>query len=113
MLSWPIAFGITLLVETPIYLGLLASRLGVWAVLGASLLVNALTHPAMWFGGLALFGPFDALQLAGAELVVWLVEWGVLVVLFRVLSRRNVGVGELALTAAAANLASTLVGLLL
>ena len=109
MLSWPVAFLVTLLVETPIYVAVLAGRVGLRASLGASLLVNVITHPAMWFGGLALFGSFDATELGGAELLVWLVEWGLLAALFC----RRVPVGELALVAAAANLASTLVGLLL
>jgi hypothetical protein len=108
VLSWPVAFAVTLAVETPIYLVLLGPDVGrARAVLGA-LVVNLATHPALWFAGTAASDGYRTGPLVGAELLVCVVEWLVLLAMFR----RRVGAGDLAIAAIAANVASALVGLL-
>lgn len=114
LLSYARAFGVTLLVEVPIYVVILTTGAAVRrgrAVLMA-IGVNVLTHPALWWSLQPVSGRAAYPQiLTGAEIAVCVVEWALLVWWTRTRDR-----GDLLLLGAAsvaANAASTLVGMLL
>ena len=112
MIDWLRAFAVTLLVELPIYAALLRRWCRPRAGLGLGLLVNAITHPALWFAlrAVGAGGWSWALAFLLAEATVVLVEGGILVVALR---RRGARPGDLFAVAAFANLASAGVGLIL
>jgi hypothetical protein len=100
------AFGLTLAVELPWYVtGLLALRLaGLRRALVLGVLVNALSHPVLWW----LLAPHPTLARTGvAEVGVCAFE---ALLLFAVLRREP---ALLALLSVAANACSVLIGLLL
>jgi hypothetical protein len=100
------AFGLTLAVEVPWYaVGLVALRLARWQwALGLGVLVNAISHPLLWWS----LAPHPGwVQLAGAEVGVWLLE----ALLLWAVVRRDLGL--LLVLSLAANASSLLIGLLL
>lgn len=114
MNEWPVelwakAFGWTLAIEVPLYLMMLVRPLGPWRAFAAALLVNVLTHPALWYL-FPYFEPYETYVVV-AELCVWTVET---VVLWPILSRWSpLGRPLLYALIAAfiANLVSTVAGL--
>jgi len=100
------AFGLTLAVELPWYVGGLVALVRVrwWTALGLGVVVNAVTHPVLWW---VLAPAPTLLQTAFAEAVVVLAEAALLAVALR---RDLVVLGLLSL---GANASSVLVGLLL
>ena len=99
------AFGLTLAVELPWYVVGLVSLVGVrWpAALAWGFLVNACTHPVLWW---ALTPQPSLVQVLAAEAVVVVAE----TVLLAVAVRRDIAI--LALLSVAANTSSLLTGLL-
>ena len=105
MTEYLAAFGLTLLVEIPIYLLVLPDRRRAFV---ASLVANLATHPAFYvLATLAARRYPTAVVLWVGEAAVWLVESLILLAFFR----RPVGL--LVAVAALANAASALVGVLL
>ena len=106
MVSQLAAFGLTLAVELPWYVGGLIAVVGVrwWAALALGILVNACTHPLLWW---ALAPHPTLLQTLLAEVAVVVAEAALLAVAIR----RDVAI--LALLSASANASSLLIGLLL
>lgn len=106
--SYVLAFGLTLLVEVPLYVVALrtAGQIRLISALRAALVVNCLTHPLLWW---FLSDPPAAYSLAVgvSEVLVWLAE--------ALLLRYGLGLrGPLPYAAAlTANAASILAGLLL
>jgi len=110
------AFALTLAVEVPVYVVVLAALTGLGRAPAAlaAVGVNVVTHPALWWG----LRPFAARPaypylLCAAEAVVCLVEWGLLVAWTRRPGGTRAGMAVLGLAVVAANAASTLAGLLL
>jgi hypothetical protein len=104
LLEYLLAFGLTLVVEVPIYVVALTAAAGVgWRrSVAAGVLVNVATHPALWFTLRAHPGWF-----APAEAFVCVVEW----LLLGALTGRR---GPIILVASiCANSASALAGILL
>jgi len=105
------AFGLTQVVEAPVYVGLLTCILGVpWRrALGASVAVNLVSHPLLYL----VFVPVtDALMrptagIIAGEVLVWVAETAMLAAWLR----RDYA--ALAATALAANATSFAAGLLL
>lgn len=82
-MTWPAAFVWTCAVEQPVYFLFLRRRFARWWELSAlTLAVNAMTHPLLWFGLLALprFGRAEVafgeacVVLAEAGLAAWLLK---------------------------------------
>ena len=75
--EWARAFALTLVIEVPLYMGLLR-REGFTArsAFGAALAVNACSHPLFWFA-LPPFAP-EAAFLAVGEMLVVAVETAIL-----------------------------------
>ncbi len=110
-LTFPVAFGLTLLVEVPIWTVLLrATAVPPVAAVRTAVVVNVVSHPVLWF---ALVPWLDAVTgttvaaVALAEGLVWSFEAG----LAARLVHRSFGL--LLGVSASANLASIGVGLLL
>jgi hypothetical protein len=101
---YALALALTLVVEVPVYAGVLAvARLAPWhRAAVAAVVVNLVTHPLVWWLLTAYPGLF-----VPAEVGAWLVETALLVAWLR----RDAPL--LALTALTANLASILAGLAL
>jgi hypothetical protein len=100
------AFGLTLAIEIPWYMGGLVTLVGLrwWSALGLTVAVNACTHPVLWW----VLEPHPPLLHAMlAEAVVILVEGALLAVTVR----RDFAV--LLLLSFGANVSSLLIGLLL
>jgi hypothetical protein len=114
LLSYARAFGVTLLVEVPVYVAILtgAARVRRGRAVLMAVGVNVATHPALWWSLRPLSGRAAYPQIVtGAEIAVCVVEWALLV-----WWTRNRTPGDLLLLGAAsvaANAASTLVGALL
>lgn len=110
--DWLGAFALTLLVELPIYTGLLRRWCPTARAAALGLLANVITHPLLWFGlvRVQLGGPAWLIVLFLAEGAVWAVEWAVLILGLR---GRGTDVRDVAAVAGLANLASAGVGLLL
>jgi hypothetical protein len=110
--NWFTAFTLTLLVELPVYVLLLRRWCRPARAAALGLVANLVTHPALWFTLKMLAA--DRWQWAalfvGAELLVWLLEWCVLLVGLR---GRRATAGELAAVAGVANLSSALLGLVI
>lgn len=108
--EYVVAFGLTVLIELPVY-GLLLGLAGVRArsAYGWGLAVNVITHPALWFVIHAYGGDYVAAFVVG-EIAVCLVEGGVLAVALR---RTKVGWGVFVLVGVCANGLSAAAGLLL
>lgn len=106
MVSQLAAFGLTLAVELPWYIGGLAALVGVrwWSALALGVMVNACTHPLLWW---TLAPHPSLLQTLPAEAAVILAETALLAVAIR----RDFAV--LALLSASANASALLTGLLL
>lgn len=106
-MTWPVAFGLTILLEVPLYLaGLCGLRLAGWRrALVAAVASNVLTHPLLWLFLSA--GEWSWTRTVGAEAIVVLVEAGVLAAVVRR------GAGWAAVLALGANAASFAVGLAL
>ena len=103
MTRWLLAFAWTLALELPVYTWLLSSRARSWQQLcGLVLLVNAITHPLLWFGFPRLT-PYW-LYLVTGEGCVLMVEAAILAIAFRDVRRA-------AIASLAANLTSTVIGL--
>lgn len=113
--SWATAFGLTLLVEVPVYLLGLVGPLGWLRAAVVAVGVNALTHPLLWltFAALSPTGGWWLVAFVIGELLVVAVEVGLVL-----LAVRTVGHGlddggrvRTVLWCLVANLASMIVGL--
>ena len=109
--GWPAAFALTLLLETPVYAPALWRSFGPRTPL-VILLLNAVTHPVVWF----VF-PYSTpwwTGFAAAELFAWLVEAALLAALGKArFSREPIPAGRAVLLALSANALSAGAGLLL
>ncbi len=101
-MTWAQAFVWTMILELPVYVAFLRRETGVARAVGLVMLVNLVTHPLIWLA--PRFEPFWAWLLV-AESIVVVSEASLLVATMR----RRVGLAFVA--AFAANLFSTLVGL--
>lgn len=104
--AWLRAFVLTLLIEAPIALyGFKSVKLQ--RRLGGFMLANILSHPALWF----IFPRFEPymLWLVVAESAVIVIEWLVYANLFRSMCSQRYAL----IVSAVANIASTVLGLLL
>lgn len=115
MLGWPAAFALTVLVEAPVYLALLRRAFGAPGALALALLVNAATHPVVWFV-IPHTRPWWR-GFAAAELFAWLAEAAVLALAARATAARRPGRAfgalDALLAALVANALSAGLGLLL
>jgi hypothetical protein len=111
VLSWPLAFTLTLTVETPVYV-LGTRRSLTWSkALGCAVAVNVVTHPLAfcWVARAASWARF-----AGTEIAVALVESLLLWLLARKLSRnRSLTLASAMVISLSANALSAGIGLLL
>lgn len=79
VLTWPSAFGLTVLVEVPVWTALLVAvvRVSIGRGVVVAIVVNAVSHPLFWFlvhpVAVAAMGDTWA-ALAAAEVVVVIVE---------------------------------------
>ena len=110
--GWLGAFGLTLVIELPIYAGLLRRWCRPIVGLALGLVANLVTHPALWFGlgGWDAGGRPWAIGFVGGEIAVWVVEY---LVLWIALRHRGAAPAQLAAIAGIANLASAGIGLLI
>lgn len=109
-MTWPTAFALTLVIETPIYPGVLTLLLGALPLrraLGTSLVANLATHPALWFVVLPLLTP-----RLGAGPAIVLAEALVCAVEVLVVRRAGVPTAPAVAAAVLANASSWLVGML-
>jgi len=107
--AWAIAFATTLLLETPVYIWGLRSRLAVSRAALLSLGLNAATHPAAW----TLTARGTWVMFAAVEVGVWLTEACLLWLVMRAIRARAMTLGEAFLLSLVANALSAGVGLLL
>ena len=110
--SWFIAFGLTLLVETPVYVLGLRRVFGVRGAGALSVGLNVLTHPIAWTVIMAAREPFPAV-FACVEAVVVLVEGLLLRIASQTrIARSSMSLGDAMALSFAANGMSAAIGLL-
>lgn len=111
--GWPLAFLLTLLVETPIYGLALRRTFGLPGALLASLALNVATHPIAWSLITGAARPFPGTFLA-VEAAAWVAEglllWGAA---RSRRARQRLGIGEALAVSLAANGFSAGIGLFL
>jgi hypothetical protein len=111
--GWPLAFLLTVVSETPVYLLALRRTLGWGHALLVVLTLNLLTHPLAWSTIMAANRPFPWVFLA-VEAAVLVVEALLIFILGRTpWSRRPIGAVEALAISLSANGLSAGLGLLL
>ncbi len=106
--TFPLAFAVTVLLETPVYWFFLLGYTKTEKAIAFSLLINALTLPVVWFVLPPLLFSNYLLYFAVAELFAWLAEAAMVKLAFRKMPWERA-----ILAALAANAVSAGMGLLI
>ena len=71
--AWAFAFGLTLLIEVPMYVALSWGKARWWHLALAGAACTAVTHPLLWFVWIRVIHDYDTYLLTG-ELAVAVIE---------------------------------------
>jgi len=88
-LTFPEAYALTLLLETPVYWFFLRKYCPAWKAIAASLILNTITLPVVWFVLPPILISNYLLYFAIAELFAWLAEAAMVKLAFSELSLKK------------------------
>jgi len=103
-LTFPLAYALTLLLETPIYWFFLRRYSSPLKAIAFSLVINALTLPVVWFVLPPLLFSNYPLYFAIAELFAWLAEAAMVKLAFKEIPLENALAAALAANAVSAGI---------